>query len=228
MYRKIFYVLIVGVFVFAMTAVSALASGLALVVNDGETMSGNMVHSGSNSGTNVAEGSYGGDGGDGGNIRSRGDVNQSSTGSGGLGGASGVGGTVTTGSAQAETNFNNEVASSITRIDRCACPDDFNECNECDDVNYDVVYNRTRTMQLAEVGANANTGANIAQGSEGGEGGEGGNISTNNDGRVDESMTGDGADGGLSGPGGLVNSGESSSRTTFVNVVGRNITRIFR
>ncbi len=229
MYRKIFYVLIVGVFALTMTVVPALATNLDLVVNDSETMSGTMVNSSSNSGANLAEGSYGGDGGDGGDIRSRGDVNQSFTGRGGIGGSSNVGGTITTGTASAETDAYNELASSDTEIDGCGCDGEEprEEVNE-ESSDYTVVYNRTRTMQVSYVGADANTGANMAQGSAGGSGGEGGKITAGVDARVDESSTGEGADGGMAGPGGLVTSGESSSRTTSVNVVGRNITRILR
>ncbi|MDA3840523.1 MAG: hypothetical protein PF572_05505 [Patescibacteria group bacterium] len=228
MIKKIFYVLIVGVFVLGMTVVPALADNFDVVVNSGETMSGTMVNSSSNSGANLAEGSYGGNGGDGGDIRSRGDVNQSSTGRGGIGGSSSLGGEVTTGAASAGTDAYNEIGSSDTLINRCACENDC-EGELCEEESsHGIVFNRTRTMQLAYVGADANTGANEADGSIGGDGGEGGRISADHEARVDESSTGEGADGGVAGAGGLVTSGESTTNTTSVNVLNRNITRMLR
>ena len=240
MYRKIFYVFIVGVFALGMTMVPALASNLDLVVNSGEVMSETAVHSGSNSGANMADGSYGGDGGDGGDIRSRGEVEESSTGRGGDGGDSNTGGEVYTGAALAVTDASNEIGNSRTTIDRCAC-------DNGDDSGTVIVLNRTRIMQGSFVGADANTGANMALGSEAGDGGDGGTIGDDDsngfpmitggfpgdfhddgDLEVEECMTGDGGNGGTSGPGGLVQSGDSTSRTTSVNVLSRNITRILR
>lgn len=244
MFRRIFYVLIVGVFALAMTVVPALAEGSDFVMNSGDIMTGTMVNSSSNSGGNLADGSYGGNGGDGGDIRNRGDVDESATGRGGNGGDSGAGGMVITGAALAVTDATNEIGNSRTVIDRCACT------SEGDDSGNSMVFNRTRTMQMSFAGADANTGNNEALGSEAGNGGDGGTIGEdengqvmllgfngggggydydkNNDSDVDESTTGIGGNGGSSGIGGAVQSGDSTSRTTFVNVVGRNITRISR
>lgn len=237
--------MVVGVFALAMTVVPALADGSDLVVNSGETMSGTMVNSNSNSGGNLSDGSYGGDGGNGGDIRNRGDVNKSMTGRGGNGGDSGVGGTVITGTALAVTDATNEIGNSRTTIDRCAC-------EGAGDDGHSMTLNRTRTMQMSYTGADANTGNNEALGSVAGSGGDGGTIGderyghpmpmlmeskggnhhdgdkNKGDSDVDKSSTGIGGNGGSSSDGGFVQSGNSTSRTTFVNVVGRNITRISR
>ncbi len=226
---KSFYVLIIGVFALGMTVVPALA-GNDIVSNGSEIMVGTMANSSSNSGANIADGSYGGDGGDGGDIRNRGDVDESSTGRGGNGGNSGEGGMVVSGNATAVTDAYNEVGTNRTLIDRCAC--------EGDDDGKVKVTNRSRIMFMDYSGSESNTGLNAAMGSEAGDAGDGGDIGSHTshhgkdkkggDSDVDESMTGVGGTGGSSSAGGLVQSGDSSSRTTSVNLLGRNITRIAR
>jgi len=212
-------------------------AGHDIVINDNEATVMNRVSSHANTGGNYASGSYGGDGGDAGNIHG-GDVNQSTTGNGGDGGDASTGGTIFTGNAYATTSFNNEVNSNTTIIDRCACDND-----GCCDGGHDVVYNRNRAIVVNDVSSYANTGDNMADGSYAGRGGDGGSINPyegpvirilddgeeyNDDGRVDESITGEGGAGGNGGEGGFVQTGESRSNTVFVNVVNRNLTRILR
>ncbi|MDA3840524.1 MAG: hypothetical protein PF572_05510 [Patescibacteria group bacterium] len=220
-------------------------SGSDVVINDNEAFVMNRVSSSANTGGNTAGGSYGGDGGDAGDIRTRGDVNQSSTGNGGVGGDGNTGGTVYTGNAYASTSLYSEVNSNTSSIDRCSCGGD-----DCCDEGHVVVYNRNRAIVMNDASSWANTGDNMAEGSYAGRGGDGGTINPedrfmprpagvdieekgaengdDDDGRVDESMTGEGGAGGNAGAGGLVETGESRSSTTYVNVVNRNLTRILR
>ncbi len=207
------------------------APGNDIVINRNEAFVMNRVSSSANTGGNYAGGSYGGDGGDAGDING-GDVNQSSTGDGGVGGDASTGGTVFTGNAYATTSLYNEVNSNTTSIEGCGC--------ESGNV---VVYNRNRAVVMNDASSWANTGDNVADGSYAGRGGDGGSINPyegpvirildngeeyDNEGRVDESMTGEGGAGGNAGEGGFVQTGESRSSTTFVNVVNRNLTRILR
>ena len=211
-------------------------SGNDLVVNNNSAFVMNRVTSHANTGGNTAGGSYGGDGGDGGDING-GEVEESATGSGGAGGDAGTGGEVYTGNAYASTDFYNEVNSSRTTIDRCAC--DYDNC--CDE-GHAVVYNRNRAIVMNDVSSMANTGDNRAEGSYAGRGGDGGSINPqdglvlmnheegcgDDDSEVEESMTGDGGAGGNAAAGGLIQTGDSRSVVTYVNVVNTNITRILR
>lgn len=231
---KSFYVLTMSAFALGMTMVPALA-GNDYVNNSSEVMVGTMTNSSSNTGVNFADGSYGGNGGNGGDIKSNGDVDKSTTANGGNGGNAGVGGTILSGNALAVTDAYNEVGTNRTVVDRCDC--------EGDDSERVKVINRSRIMFMDNSGSEANTGANVTLGSYAGDAGDGGDIANqenrpcvydmgyqgeDSDSDVDESSTGNGGAGGSSSDGGLIQSGDSTSRTTSVNLVGRNITRISR
>lgn len=196
-------------------------SGDSVVRNNNLAFVVNNVYSRSNTGANFAGGSYGGDGGDGGVILSD-EVDESSTGAGGNGGDSGIGGTVISGNAYSTVDAYNEVNSNRTLINRCAC-----ETDNCCDGGDSLVVNRNRAIVMNKVGADSDTGYNTAEGSFAGYAGDGGNIGGDNS-ELDESSTGNGGQGGNSSDGGLVQSGESRSNTTFVNIVNRTLTRILR
>lgn len=196
------------------------ASGNDFVMNHNSAFVMNRVSAYSNTGGNTAGGSVAGDGGNGGAILGD-DVDESSTGNGGAGGDSGYGGQVITGNAISTVDVYNEVNSSRTIIDRCACVDE--SC--CGDGGHVMIFNRNRALVMNDVTAHTNTGLNMAEGSYAGSGGDAGVIDGE---EVDESTTGNGGAGGNSSDGGLIQSGESRSNITFVNVVNRTITRISR
>ncbi len=196
-------------------------SGDSIVRNNNSAFVMNRVSANSNTGGNYAGGSYAGNGGDGGAISGE-EVDESSTGNGGNGGDSGIGGTVITGNAYSNVNAYNEVNSNRTLINRCAC-----ESDNCCDSGDSLVVNRNRAIVMNKIGADSNTGHNEADGSYAGDAGDGGNIG-GHDSEVDESSTGNGGHGGNSSDGGLVQSGESRSNVTFVNIVNRTLTRILR
>jgi len=195
-------------------------NGNDLIMNDNSSFVMNRVVAHSNTGGNVAGGSYAGDGGDGGAILGD-DVEESSTGNGGAGGDSGLGGTVITGNAVSSVDFYNEVNSSRTTIDRCACVDE--GC--CGDDGHSMILNRNRAIVMNDVVADADTGLNEAEGSYAGGGGDAGLIDADD---VDKSTTGNGGLGGTSSAGGAVQTGLSRSNVTFVNIINRTITRISR
>lgn len=207
-------------------------AGVALADDEGNTYVSNnnsayvlnVVTATSNTGGNAAGGSTGGNGGNAGDISNSGDdVDDSSTGDGGNGGNGGYGGTVVTGEASAEAGVINSVNTNETKIDRRGC-----DCKKDNDVEGDdVVENNNVSLVGTSVGAQANTGINVAVGSEGGKGGKGGAIDNSGD-DVEDSHTGNGGHGGTGGPGGLVKTGPSYSRAGVVNVIGTNITRILR
>lgn len=186
----------------------------------------NTVYTRANTGLNTADGSYAGAGGAGGAIANsgEGDVQESATGAGGAGGNAGVGGTIVTGNATATTDVKNLVNSNLTDINRCACTASSTDC-AC---STEKVRNINRVYLGNEATTEANTGLNEARGSYAGAGGTGGVIVNSNGGDIEKSTTGGGANGGSSAAGGLVQSGESISLTSIINVVNRNLTRILR
>ncbi len=147
------------VFMLAFSVLPALASlDLNVAWNDNQAEVENQVSAQANTGTNYADGSYGGSGGSGGDINngrvrdykgpvvfsdnldaqsfdnfneggSDGDVRDSSTGSGGAGGNGAAGGTVYTGAADASAGVDNTVNSNLTEIEACPC-----DTGTCDQV----------------------------------------------------------------------------------------------
>ena len=186
----------------------------------------NMVQTRANTGLNMAEGSYAGAGGDGGAIvnSGEGDIEESTSGNGGTGGNTGMGGAISTGDATAGTEVKNLVNSNLTDINRCGCEASSTDC-ECSN---DRIRNSSRASLMNGVMTDANTGINEADGSYAGTGGAGGAVVNNNGGDIQGSTTGSGANGGSSVDGGLVQTGISTSLTSVINVVNRNLTRILR
>lgn len=185
----------------------------------------NVIEVNANTGGNFADGSYGGTGGDGGDIESgKGEIVDSSTRNGGDGGNSSVGGTVITGNAQAEVGVFNLVNTNRTIIDRSGGGGDI------------IIGNDNSAKLINEIGVEANTGNNFVDGSYGGSGGDGGDISLGDNGEhghkhdrgIEDVNTGHGGDGGTSGAGGLVITGDASSRAFVVNIVNTTVTRIRR
>lgn len=198
-----------------------------IISNNSEACVMNDVTARAETGGNVADGSYGGSGGRGGSIRNNGgDVEKSMTGSGGNGGSAGSGGTIITGNATAAAALNNDVNSNDIAIDRCACQGGDDECNsKCGDT---VTANSSRTRMFNRLLGKAETGENESTGSYGGSAGNGGNIENETGDDVEESTTGNGGNGGSSAAGGLVTSGASNSTAALVNVINRNMIRIYR
>ena len=196
------------------------SSGNDLIMNDNSALVMNRVVARSNTGGNVAGGSYAGDGGDGGAILGN-DVEKSSTGNGGAGGDSGIGGTVITGNSISSVDFYNEVNSSRTTINRCACVDE----NCCGDEGHSMILNRNRAIVMNDVVADADTGLNESEGSYAGSGGDAGTIDSDD---INKSSTGNGGLGGDSLDGGYIQTGVARSNVTFVNVINRTLTRISR
>ena len=199
-------------------------TGRDSIMNRNEAMVFNEVEVESETGDNMAEGSYGGNGGRGGAIlNSGGDVDTSTTGNGGLGASSYIGGTVISGDATAELENKNGINTNLAESNRCACIEEDDDC-ACGSL---FVRTSNRAMLVNEAEAEAETSENMAEGSYAGYGGDGGKIE-NNGGDVDDSITGAGADAGASDAGGLVQTGVSYSRANVVNVVNRNVTRSLR
>jgi len=184
----------------------------------------NEIEVKADTGENYADGSYGGHGGDGGKIdnQGEGDVEGSTTGNGGNGAAASTGGTVMTGDATATASISNMVNMNRTIIDRCACNGE-----DCDSGNT-CVRNRNQADLSNSGEVKAETGDNEAEGSYGGNGGKGGQIANQDDGDVEDSTTGTGGVGAPSAAGGLVQTGDSTSRLDIMNVVNRTLTRILR
>ncbi|MCK5061430.1 hypothetical protein KAR28_02680 [Candidatus Parcubacteria bacterium] len=243
MFKKLTMVVAI-VFMFAFTLTPALAGDMTMVMNDNEGAAANLVGAEANTGGNYAGGSYAGDGGDGGDMKNSGtDIEDSSTGAGGNGGSSGEGGAVITGDADAKAAGVNLVNTNYTEVDDCACEDEEEE-NGAVDSQLDgpgpgpgpgmccgdkvIVRNHNRHLGENMVGARANTGENMADGSEAGYGGEGGEMKNKDGEDIERSHTGAGGTGGNSGVGGYVETGRSDSRALGVNILGTNITRIRR
>lgn len=228
-------------FLLTFSVAPAFADGNDRVENESEAEVVNEFEVMSNTGTNFADGSWGGDGGDGGDIRNGrmmrpgpgplagpqlllppvpfegGDVDEVTTGDGAMGGNASDGGTVISGDATTRLTIEGHINHNDTRINRGEDVDDNTR-----------VINRNRAMLLNGGAVAANTGENEASGSYGGDGGEGGNVSNSGPGDVEESSTGSGAGGGTGALGGLVQTGISDARASVVERVNENITRINR
>ena len=198
------------------------SDGNDTVTNNNSAMVSNNIVIGANTGGNWAGGSYGGEGGDGGDVVNGddGDVEDSNTGRGGAGGDAAEGGTIISGDISMDLEVTNRVNYNLTEIDRCACSGEGDGDVRVRNINSALVANSTLAM--------ANTGLNDAEGSYGGEGGDGGDIINNEDGDVEDSNTGNGGNAGAGGAGGFVQTGNSEVRTSLVNRINENITRIMR
>ena len=88
-----------------------------------------------------------------------------------------------------------------------------------------MVMNENEGEAINMVGADSNSGGNLAGGSMGGDGGEGGDME-NEGGDIRRSHTGAGGNGGSSSDGGIVTSGEAGAEAAGLNLVNTNYTEV--
>lgn len=193
----------------SITALPALASNNITVISGNTSSVFNGVITTSSSGWNDANGGNGGGAGAGGSVVSSDDGNTG--GNGGNGGAGGMGGMITTGDATSATEIKNKVGKNKVEIDVCQC--------DYDDIT--VISANEAEVENGALTA-SDSGLNITDGGNGGGAGSGGSVTSSDD----NNTGGNGGNGGAGGAGGTVLSGWSTSVTTIVNRIGKNITRI--
>lgn len=193
----------------ALTALPVLASNTITIINSNTSLIINEVLTISNSGWNEANGGNGGTGGSGGSVVASDDGNTG--GNGGNAGAGGAGGDITTGDATSATTITNKVGKNKVEITACNC--------DLDDI---TVINGNEAEVGNGVLTDSDSGLNVTDGGNGGGAGAGGSVTLSDD----NNTGGNGGNGGNGGAGGIVNSGWSTSVTTIVNRIGKNITRI--
>lgn len=206
----------------------------------------NTVQVNAKTGGNTANGGDGEEGGNGGDAEGSGD---NMGGNGGNGGSGALGGLVQTGDAVAYATLMNDVNTVKTRVtDSCGCDNDrpsyrtpsFHQQQGSDDNDIRVRLSNDASL-MNNVGVDAKTGGNVANGGDGEEGGNGGdaeNEGNRHQSRMmmpffgfwssDDNTGGNGGTGGSGGVGGELYTGKATSGADVVNVVNRTVTRVTR